>query len=215
MADFQRLIKMLQSKNPDERFEACEKLRVATEIPPEALEALRSAASDTNLDVADAAQRAIKLHSTGINLLQEEENSLIVEQEEKVENINRKGVIFGILGALIGAVPVSILKTIIAFSDFAWLCKPLGNETDFPIQLTTCGVYYHTWHSEYLWLYCVFILLGGGLFGFLGADIGLKRFQEKKLKSASKKWMGLFGWSFTAGIIFDVLFIFLFTYPGQ
>lgn len=148
-------------------------------------------------------------------------NSDKPEQGQKQHNlitsnsVNKKGVIFGILGALTGAVPVSIVKTGIAFSNSAWFCKPLGNETDFPIRLTTCGVFYHTWYPEYLWLYCLFILLGGGLFGFLGAEIGLKRFQEKKLEITSKTWKGLFGWSFTAGIIFDILFIFLFTYPGQ
>ncbi len=63
MSDVQRLIIMLQSKNSNERYDACEELRVSSLLPPEALEALRSVTNDTNPDVADAARRAIELHS--------------------------------------------------------------------------------------------------------------------------------------------------------
>jgi hypothetical protein len=213
MADFQHLIGMLQSKDPDKRFEACEKLRVATNIPPEALEALRSVANDTNLDVADAAQRAIKLHSPDIGSLQAEKDTSTGEKEAKAKNINREGLFFGILGALIGAIPVSIVKTMSDFQDYGF-CQVLGDEHKFPIQLSTCGIYYFTWKPEYLWLYCIFVLLGGALFGFLGAGIGLKRFQEKNPDATSHEWKGLFGWSFIAGIIFDILFVYLFMWPG-
>lgn len=63
MPDIQSLITMLQSNNPDKRYAACEDLRVSSSLPPEALEALRLATSDTNPDVADAAQRALALHT--------------------------------------------------------------------------------------------------------------------------------------------------------
>lgn len=65
MADVQRLIKMLKSSRADERFDACEQLRVMSSLPPQALEALRPLIDDTNLDVADAAWRAIELHAPG------------------------------------------------------------------------------------------------------------------------------------------------------
>jgi len=62
MSDVQSLIKMLQSNDPNKRYDACEQLRVSPSLPPEALEMLRMVANDTNPDVADAAQRALKLH---------------------------------------------------------------------------------------------------------------------------------------------------------
>lgn len=64
MAEIQYLIKMLQSNDPNKRYEACEELRVKPELTHEALEALRFAANDENADVADAAKRAIELHTS-------------------------------------------------------------------------------------------------------------------------------------------------------
>jgi hypothetical protein len=64
MADMQRLIEMLQSENSKERYNACEELRVSPSIPPEAIQALRSATRDANPNVAEAAQRAIMLHTS-------------------------------------------------------------------------------------------------------------------------------------------------------
>ena len=57
------LINMLQSKNHYERYDACELLRVSPSLSLEALDALRLTTNDENLDVADAARRAIKHHS--------------------------------------------------------------------------------------------------------------------------------------------------------
>ncbi len=70
MSDIQSLINMLQSNNPNKRYDACEELRVSPSLPPEALEALLLVTNDANPDVADAAQRAIKLHSPDKDLLQ-------------------------------------------------------------------------------------------------------------------------------------------------
>jgi hypothetical protein len=63
MSDIQNLIKMLQSNNHYERYDACEQLRVSPSLPLEALDALRLTTNDENPDVADAARRAIEHHS--------------------------------------------------------------------------------------------------------------------------------------------------------
>jgi hypothetical protein len=63
MSDIPDLIKKLQSNNSNERYDACEQLRVTQSLTQEAIEALRSAANDKNADVADAARRALGLHA--------------------------------------------------------------------------------------------------------------------------------------------------------
>ncbi len=60
----EKLTKMLQSPKPGTRYEACEYLRVAPSITPEALEALKKALNDPDASVAEAAQSALNVHST-------------------------------------------------------------------------------------------------------------------------------------------------------
>jgi len=70
MSDIQRLIELLKSDNPNQRYDACEQLRVSQ--PPlsqETIDALSSATSDSNLDVADAARRALALHAPQLKLV--------------------------------------------------------------------------------------------------------------------------------------------------
>jgi hypothetical protein len=63
VSDIQRLIEMLKSENPNKRYYACEELRVSRQpLPQEAIDGLKFAANDSNLDVADAAKRALALH---------------------------------------------------------------------------------------------------------------------------------------------------------
>lgn len=65
MSEISNFIKMLQDKDHSKRFEACEKLRVwGSTLPQEAIDALIIATSDTDPDVADAAERALALHTT-------------------------------------------------------------------------------------------------------------------------------------------------------
>ena len=65
MPEIPHLIKMLQDENHNNRFEACEELRVSTPpLPQEAIDALIIATSDTDPDVADAARRALALHTS-------------------------------------------------------------------------------------------------------------------------------------------------------
>jgi len=64
MPGFESLIKLLQNDNPNKRYEACEELRVSQQpLSQEAIDALNFATNDSNPDVADAAQRALALHT--------------------------------------------------------------------------------------------------------------------------------------------------------
>jgi hypothetical protein len=63
MPDFKRLLQMLDSPSASKRYEACEELRVAASIPDEAVAALARALQDPDPNVADAARRALALHS--------------------------------------------------------------------------------------------------------------------------------------------------------
>ena len=64
MPDIQHLIELLKSDDPNKRYDACEELRVSRHpLPQEAIEALQNTTNDSNPDVADAAQRAIALHT--------------------------------------------------------------------------------------------------------------------------------------------------------
>ena len=78
MPDFQSLIKLLQNDNPNKRYEACEELRVSQQpLPQEAIDVLNLATNDSNPDVADAARRALALHTQVSN-----EPELRQEQDE-------------------------------------------------------------------------------------------------------------------------------------
>jgi len=89
MSDIQELIKTLQSSNPNIRYEACEKLRVKPELPHEAVEALRLSLNDENMDVADAAKRAIELHTHTTRPYEEKEN-IIAGDKEEAQKTSRK-----------------------------------------------------------------------------------------------------------------------------
>jgi hypothetical protein len=62
MEELQRLLAKLESPKVSTRYEACEELRVAPSVPPEAVAALHKAADDPHPSVADAAKRAIAAH---------------------------------------------------------------------------------------------------------------------------------------------------------
>ena len=89
MPDFQSLIKLLQNDNPNKRYEACEELRVSQQpLPQEAIDALKSITNDSDPDVADAAQRALALHTHVSNepeFGQEQDKSSAVTITPKLE----------------------------------------------------------------------------------------------------------------------------------
>jgi hypothetical protein len=77
MSDIQALVKMLHSNDADKRYDACEQLRVSPQLPPEALEELRALLHDKNADVADAARRAIELHTSDIPQQEERQETIL------------------------------------------------------------------------------------------------------------------------------------------
>ena len=113
--DIQRLVEMLKSDNPNKRYDACEELRVLrSPLPQPALVALRSATSDSNPDVADAAQRALALH------LEMKEYSNVEIPPKNTLQANGKqpptiGQAIGV-GALIGYFTLLILLSILFYS---------------------------------------------------------------------------------------------------
>lgn len=52
----------LRSPNKNKRYDACEQLRIAPRLSPDAISALEQASNDTDRDVADAARRALLVH---------------------------------------------------------------------------------------------------------------------------------------------------------
>jgi len=76
----EKLIQKLQSTNANTRYEACEYLRVAPEITPEAIKALQQALNDSNTDVVEAAKAALKMHSQPA-ISQKKENKSDVLQD--------------------------------------------------------------------------------------------------------------------------------------
>ena len=128
------------------------------------------------------------------------------------------GVVYGILGALIGAVPVSIIKLLIMYSSFQWICTLLWEFPSAHTILTTCGpmygIIYYDLNLDFWFLgYIVFILLGSGLFGFLAISHEQRIAEQRKLSTAEQKTQGAF-WSFFAGVLFDIVFVaFLVAFP--
>lgn len=64
MSDIDRYLEKLKSNDPNERYHACERLRAAPSIPKDAIIALRKAMQDSDSYVADAAKRAVVLHTS-------------------------------------------------------------------------------------------------------------------------------------------------------
>jgi hypothetical protein len=62
MQDIVLQLDQLKSPNKDRRFDACEHLRIAASLPLEAIQALEQASHDLDVDVADAARRALLAH---------------------------------------------------------------------------------------------------------------------------------------------------------
>jgi predicted RNA-binding Zn-ribbon protein involved in translation (DUF1610 family) len=62
MSDIGRQLERLKSPNRNTRYDACEELRIAESLPPEAFTALELAEKDGDAIVADAARRALLTH---------------------------------------------------------------------------------------------------------------------------------------------------------
>lgn len=180
-------IRKLLDKLTDEgawfRRVAAEELALASESSLEIVQALVAATDDDNRIVRAAARQSLlapvhqeilaqhpELQASGIL---GEEKSLIGIPERKFRPV--PAILLGIIGAILAALPVSIVKSILAFAG------------------AMCGIPYL---GDAGWLYLVFIIVGSGLSGFL-AD----------------RWKKNLWLSFLAGIVFDIVFVFV--YIGQ
>jgi hypothetical protein len=138
------------------------------------------------------------------------------ERAMKEKNLGIRSLVYGAIGALVGVLPISIVKTIVFWpipSD-----QPFLIDLDpYPLWLTLWGVVYDTWHFDTIsfLVYLLCILIGGAVFGFFGTRFGLNRFQKRRDNSSQQKWKGAFWWSFLFGIFFDFIFTFMWLYPGQ
>lgn len=110
MYDIQSLINMLQSNDPDKRYDACEQLRVSRPpLPQNAIDALQLVTSDANSDVADAAQRALALHASRSNV--------DVIKNEQTSSSKSMGCVYSILGFIVGTIVTAIIMAKSAESD--------------------------------------------------------------------------------------------------
>ncbi len=154
MSDIQNHIKMLQSNNPNKRYDACEELRVSRQpLTQDAIDALNSAMHDSEPDVADAARRALALHAPklapDVVKIEEQEES----KEEPPSNINWLLVKAG------SGLIVSIIVTIVAAGYFERGCTNsnyIGN---------LFFIFFVAWIS---WLGISSLVRGKGSFANLG-----------------------------------------------
>jgi hypothetical protein len=130
------LLKMLESNNPNKRYDACEQLRVTASIPEDALVALSRATQDSNPDVADAAKRAVALHT---NAPLTQDNAPIAPEESAWKH-SRFGMM-SLSSALLAAVCYSalVVTSSAGYRDFVLL--PVLGILCFPFALGAiiCG----------------------------------------------------------------------------
>ena len=126
-----------------------------------------------------------------------------------------KAAVFGALAAFVALLPVSIVKTLMLFAS---LCIPLAaGILDAVLTPTTCGLFLNTWDTTPTigYLYILLAIIGGALAGLWGARFSVNRSRAVPVSVAGPQRPRVFWWSFGAGLLFDALFVFVFTYVGQ
>lgn len=159
MADIQRLLDLLKSDDHHKRYDACEELRVSRQpLPQKAIDALRFATNDSNPEVADAAQRALSLHTLPPEVIDSK------TQEETITNALKS---WWLIGLLAGLIPGLIL--------YIWLVLVVNNALMYPICLGFPGIpfgiigaYFGRQRKTTAWIGAILgAILGVGLwFGF-------------------------------------------------
>jgi hypothetical protein len=104
MRDIPQLIKMLQDNDHNRRYEACEELSVLRHhLPQVAIAALIVAKDDSNPAVADAAKRALAVHTE----LEKSDLEVFDKNSPSVKPLTMRQTI--LIGALVGGVSISML----------------------------------------------------------------------------------------------------------
>jgi hypothetical protein len=125
----------------------------------------------------------------------------------------RLGAVSGALAAFIALLPVSGVKT---YLMLVRLCAPLSADLfHAAVSPTTCGLLLNPWGTTPTTslLYILGTILGGALVGLWIARVRANNAPRDPQVGARRP--RVFWPSFAAGILFDVLFVFVFLYLGQ
>jgi len=126
MPDIPHLMELLKSGNPNQRYDACEQLRVSRQpLSQDVIDALSATTSDANPDVADAARRALALHAPQLKPVTLTENEAGDKATTDTANLWFRWVIASSLSIMIGGPAVLLL---LVFTDF-------GNQSQIPYIL--------------------------------------------------------------------------------
>ena len=120
-----------------------------------------------------------------------------------------KGISFGIIGALVGIIPNLFLKSlpIIFFSDTFNLHSFDISIFGSSLEVTNFGIESVLGYGSSFWEIVFPLVIGGGLFGLIGTHLNyINSLGNSSLDM--KKGKGLFWWSFFAGMLFNLIFIF-------
>jgi hypothetical protein len=125
-----------------------------------------------------------------------------------------RGGLYGTLGAVAAALPVSVVKT---YGYLLGVCRPFADRAqNRPIVASSCGLLYippPRSPSEFS-LYVMIILVSAALCGAL-APVVLRAIARRSPKARRKDPPRLFWRAFAAGVVLDVLFVFILLYQGQ
>jgi ribose/xylose/arabinose/galactoside ABC-type transport system permease subunit len=139
----------------------------------------------------------------------------LTSQSPSPRNLRVRGAIYGALGAFLGVIPVSILKT---FAELMRLCVRLTPDaSNGVVSLSTCGVLYDTTESTApaCSAYLAIVVLLGALAGYLVARVRIPSVGATPGSSSEAKPPTIFWWAFGAGLLFDLIFVFVYLYIGQ
>lgn len=118
----------------------------------------------------------------------------------------------GVTAALLAAFPVSAIKTMALLYG---ICTPLT--FDGPVALSTCGVFFNTWEfsNAFCQAYLVLTALGAALTGVFTGKLAIHRARARTISGSDPPPSRIFWWGALGGLIFDLIFVFIFLYPGQ
>jgi len=128
-----------------------------------------------------------------------------------------KGILFGVIGSLVGIIPNAILKTLLIdtfIGDFCFDYTFFTIEQGINIGISPCGIMPAPMSIMGLLVTLMAIILGGALFGLVFVVISRKTAEKRGHDVSNGNWKGSFWWSFIGGVLFDLFFMFTIIFPG-
>ena len=126
----------------------------------------------------------------------------------QLSTFQKKGILFGILGAIAGILPNLFLKSLpVIFSSD----KLFINHFQLPIlrlEMTNFGFVTILGYGSTLTGIVFPLVLGGGLFGLIISSLASSNSSDDTSPEPKQKTKGLLWWSFIGGILFNLIFIF-------